>query len=187
MPSYFSQDADTCGSDNVDYACGAVSLANSLLLRGVSKSPKEILTELPRPSIAERGGLLPEELCELSGACFGDGTHVTVASPCLAHQLRPGDLMYVSSVVLKNIQGGCQYEESPMDSHIVMVERITAKHITVINPDCRVYGRGFKHYTWGRMHIKKEHLPQVWKTTRADGHKTTRAAVLLRTKATSPA
>ena len=184
--SYFSQDVKTCGSDNVDYACGVVSLANSLLLRGVSRSPKEILKELPPPSLAERGGLRPEEICALV-ACCDDGTEATVASPCLVHQLRPGDLMYVSSVVLKNIQGGCEYEESPVDAHIVMVERSTPKGITVINPDCRKYGRGFKHYTCGRMCIATGNLRQVWKTRGTSGLETTRAAVLLRNKSTSPA
>ena len=185
--SYFSQDVETCVSDNVDYACGLVSLANSLLLlRGVSRSPQEILKELPPPSLAVRRGLPPEEICALV-ACCDDGIDATVASPCLVHQLRPGDLMFVSSVVLKNIQGGCQYEESPADTHIVMVERSTPKGITVINPDCRKYGRGFKHHTCGRMCITKGNLRHVWKTTGTGGHNTIRAAVLLRNKSTSPA
>ena len=88
--------------------------------------------------------------------------------------------MYVSSIALKNAQGGVQFEDSNTDSHIVMVERIEPTAIIVINPDCRRRGNGFQHNIWGRMHISKSDVDKVWMSTRGDGAHTCKAAVLFR-------
>ena len=69
--------------------------------------------------------------------------------------------MYVSSIALKNAQGGVQYEDAEYDSHVVMVESIESTGIVVINPDCRKSGRGFRHDIWGRMRISHLHLDKV--------------------------
>jgi hypothetical protein len=185
-PVYFSQNKDSCGED-VEKACGPVSLANSLKYRakeGKYTTPKEVIN-LASESLAgplrERPGLSPHELCAL-GTIVGQAHGITamLSHPCKASELAAGDLMYVGSIPLKNAQGGVQYENAEFDSHIVMVERIEPECVIVINPDCRKCGTGFRHDKWGRMRIPFVELDTVWTTTRNDQTKTKRAAVLLR-------
>jgi hypothetical protein len=192
---YFSQDPTSCG-DDVETACGPVSLANSLVGRAC---PGRIVTPArfihiafsTRPDLGrlrDRLGMSPSELCALS-AIVGQshGLQAKLREPCSVEELARGDLMYVKSVALKNAQGGVQFEAAEYDSHIVMVESFERNAIVVINPDCRKSGRGFRHDGFGRMRIPlvPELLNEVWCSLRRDGIKTTRAAVLLRPKATT--
>ena len=186
---YFSQNRETCG-DDVDKACGPVSLANSLVLKASSMwspcLPGHMLDMASAPPLhhrrlRDRPGINPYELCALSAAAGqSDGLQATLREPCKLSELEPGDLMYVNSIALKNAQGGVQFEDAMHDSHIVMVESIDSTSIIVINPDCRRSGSGFRHDLWGRMRIAHAHLDQVWMTTRVDGTRTSKAAVLLR-------
>ena len=183
---YFSQNKDSCGED-VEKACGPVSLANSLKYRakeGKDTTPKEIIylaSGSHAGPLRDRPGLSPHELCAL-GTTVGQAHGITamLSHPCKASELAAGDLMYVGSIPLKNAQGGVQYENAEFDSHIVMVERIEPECVIVIDPDCRKCGTGFRHDKWGRMRIPFVELDTVWMTTRNDQTKTKRAAVLLR-------
>ena len=181
MPEFYSQDERTCGSLYVDVACGPVSLANSLKLLGYHVVVEEVCRAVEEPSLNRRIGLHPTALRELAckvGSRFG--IEATLVEPCTYQELRPGDLIYLNSVGLKNLQGGYQYVDAEFDSHIVMVERATAEYLKVINPDCRQVGDDFHHDVWGRMHIAASDLDTIWKTSRVDGMTTKKVAVLLR-------
>jgi hypothetical protein len=185
--NYFSQNRETCG-DGVETACGPVSLANSLLTLRASSMPPPSLPDIiclaSTPTLGrlrDSFGIGPEELCALSAkAGMTYGLHARVVEPCDVSELEAGDLMYVSSIALKNAQGCVQFEDAKTDSHIVMVERIEPNTITVINPDCRRCGHGFQNNKWGRMHISKYDVDKVWMSTRGNGTHTCKAAVLLR-------
>lgn len=186
LRKYLSQNRGTCG-DDVETACGPVSLANSLVLRASSMATPNlpgILLLASTPALGrlcDRGGISPEELCALSATVgLPYGLHARVCEPCEVSELEAGDLMYVSSIALKNAQGAVQFEDAQYDSHIVMVERIEATTIVVINPDCRKCGSGYRHDVWGRMRISVSDVDNVWKSTRIDGTHTCKAAVLLR-------
>jgi hypothetical protein len=190
---YFSQDRASCG-DDVDKACGAVSLANSLMLRADRplelSTPESIIhmsSQLPLGRLRDRFGISPDELCALS-VLAGQSYELqaSLCEPCRVSQLAAGDLMYVNSIALKNAQGGVQFLDAENDSHIVMVESVDPTGIVVINPDCRKCGSGFRHDIWGRMHISQMHLDKVWMSIRSDGTCTRRAAVLLRAFNTIP-
>ena len=177
---YYGQDKETCGH-HVDVACGPVSLANSLLMRGHDVDPKELCNAVVGPTLNHRLGLRPTELRQLSkdaGINFGISAHL--AEPCSFEVLQAGDLIYINSVGLKNLQGGYEYEASEYDSHIVVVEHVSRTSLTVINPDCKKVGKGFTHDSWGRMKIPAKKLDSIWSTTRSDGFTTKKAAVLIR-------
>ena len=178
MVAFFSQDKQTCG-DDVEWACGAVSLANSFVLRGIRQvSPMSIIQCVKSPTLKERRGLAPSELCALATSFVkSTGLVGTLQHPCSVGDVRPGDLIYVSSIALKNSQGLAQYEDSIIDSHVVLVERVSREGVVVINPDCRNKGRSFQHDVWGRMVIPYDKLESVWRSVRVDGSVTLRAAV----------
>ena len=179
-PHYFSQSVDECGPE-VEVACGPVSLANAmgLLVAGVTTSPRQII-DATLPGICASGGTSPEQLLR-AAIHMGNKVGITaeLRHPCTWNALSAGDILYVRSVALKNAQHGVQFEESPQDSHIVMVEAVVDGALVVINPDCRRCGKGFRHDVWGRMLIPKDSLEAVWQSTRPDGSDTKRAAVIL--------
>jgi hypothetical protein len=188
MISYYSQDERACGED-VEWACGPVTLANSLILLGLASyhhqvPPSSIIQRVKSgkgpKEVKKRVGMAPYELRDLAMLFVEPELVATLQHPCSVDDLRRGDLIYVNSIALKNAQGGVQYEDSVVDSHIVLVERVSSEGVFVINPDCRRSGTGFQHNKWGRMVIKIDLLEQVWQSTREDGSTTVRAAVLLR-------
>ena len=134
------------------------------------------------PPLDQRMGVPPTVLRQLAsdfGKAFG--IEAELVEPCAFERLEAGDLLYISSVGLINVQeGGDEFEAAEFDSHIVVVERVTRTSLTVINPDCKQVGSGFTYDSWGRMKIPASKLDSIWKTTRSDGVTTDRAAVLLR-------
>ena len=134
---YYSQDVETCGEDRLDYACAAVSLANSLLIANTSAraSPREIMNL--DPTAMRTKGTSPEELVSLARRVLdGDAQWaVRLRHPCTTTELTPGSLLYVDCIALKNAQGRCQYESADVNSHVVVVERISDDALVVINPD----------------------------------------------------
>ena len=182
---YFSQDEETCGS-LVDYACGPVSLANAFrILKLPVMTPESIISrfDLKGFSLRKKKGMSPIELGELASALLpSHHWSVFTNESCTLEDLRPGDLIWVSSIELINAQSGIQFELSDTDSHIVVVEKIDTSTgtIIVINPDCRKKGKGFSYNKWGRMLIPEASIGSVWQSVRADGSSTDKAAVLLR-------
>lgn len=186
---YYSQDEATC-KKYVDFACGPTSLANAFKIKrcGVnSPAPVAICEAILDPPLNEREGLCPQLLRDLASK-FGRffGLEAELVEPCTYGQLEAGDLLYINSVGLKNIQGGHEFEAAEFDSHIVVVERVTKNHLMVINPDCKQVGRDFTHYVWGRMKIRSSELESIWSTSRSDGVNTERAAVILRKRPRDP-
>jgi hypothetical protein len=189
--AFFSQNEVSCGAD-VETACGPVSLANALLLHSSTSMPPPSLythislTEVlrlastpPLLKLSERLGISGDELCALGNLVATPyGLQAEFIQHCTLSQLNPGDLIYVGSIPLKNAQGGVQFEEADYDSHVVMVEATQPDAVVVINPDCRRSGRGFMHNNYGRMVLPASSLDKVWMTTRADGTRTCKAAVL---------
>ena len=173
---YYSQDVETCGA-RLDLACGAVSLANAMLLLGSkTPTPQEVITRGTELKSFDMCGLSPSSLRDLCiFMCGPMGYTVELVHNC---QLAPGMLMYVRSVALLNAQGGVQFEESEHDSHIVLVEAISDDGtVVVINPDRRRNGNGFVSDMWGRMKISPAALGSVWQSARADGTYTVRTAI----------
>lgn len=187
MPSFYSQDFANCGVDT-DRACGVVSLVNALLMFGcgVIMPPIEIIKRITNPPLSETDGLDPEALRDLCAQhCRRHRLHVTLRHPCTAMELQRGDLVYFSSVLLKNQQIGIEEEDNSIDSHIVTVESIGTQGVTVINPYNRNAGRGFRKNVWGRMFVPWDRLDSIWQTTRHDLSRTRKAAVLIREQSTS--
>ena len=174
---YYSQDEETCGA-SVDLACGAVSLANAMILLGSPNppTPLEVITTGTELKSFDLCGLSPSSLQDLcKHICGPMGYSVELVHNC---KLAPGMLMYVRSVALLNEQGGVQFEDSEHDSHIVLVEALSDDGtVVVINPDRRRNGKGFVSDKWGRMKISPASLGGVWQSARADGTYTERAAV----------
>ena len=179
---YYSQDVETCGA-RLDLACGAVSLANAMLLLGSPKlntpTPLEVITTGTELKSFDMCGLSPSSLRDLCiFMCGPMGYSVELVHDC---KLAPGMLMYVRSVALLNEQGGVQFEDSEHDSHIVMVEALSDDGtVVVINPDRRRNGKGFVSDKWGRMKISPASLGSVWQSARADGTYTVRAAISIK-------
>jgi hypothetical protein len=145
---FVSQNEATCGTDHVEYACGVVALSNSLIILNITPfiSPQQIietLSTISPMSLAEMHGLPSEVLLKLCNAvCETRGYKASLVHECSNAYLKVGALMYVSSIALKNCQGGAQFESADVDSHIVTIEQITNEGLVLISPDCRKSGKG---------------------------------------------
>ena len=181
MSAYISQSEDVCGGDRVDTACGPVSICNAGAILGLDLDITSALAVMKQVN-PRLDGLSPADLAAVTTRLMPREDWVIEAHhPADVSDLQAGALLHVRSVPLLNAQGGNQYEEPDQDTHIVVVESVSETGcVTVINPDRRKCGKGFRHDIWGRMIIHPDHLPGVWQSKRADGSLTTRAMTLPR-------
>lgn len=170
---YWSQNEETCSID-AEHGCGPCSLANALIIKkSAVASPLDICF------LARKEGIFRDSSTGITPRAFARLVHVLLeATPLVeiksggGQELRPGCVLFVSSVGLKNAQGLCEFEGSvEHDGHIVVVENVTTSHVVVINPDTKPTSkcarstetecRCFEDGKCGRMRISKDAIDAV--------------------------
>ena len=171
--------------------CAVASLFNALVLLGEKPSLCRLVGsfhELKKDELPDGGldpsytlGVDPEQLAEITRSllpesmtaesCFAErnGEH----GWCEESALQPGALVWVEPDRLTHMHM-CEQARMPRvaGSHVVMVQSVCESEITVVDPWERDPERMM-------MTIPRAELASVWRTKRANGVRTKRAAVLL--------